>query len=60
MLVVPTSAKGDKMNPLLVILGIILLALIALKERKAILNPSAILVILMCCVLILASILWAA
>jgi hypothetical protein len=40
------------MNPLLVILGIILLALIALKER--------ILVILMCCVLILASILWAA
>jgi|BarGraIncu01122A_1022018.scaffolds.fasta_scaffold23798_2 hypothetical protein len=48
------------MNPLLVILGIILLALIALKERKAILNPSAILVILMCCVLILASILWAA
>ncbi len=48
------------MNPLLVIIGIILLALIVLKERKAILNPSAILVILMCGVLILASILWAA
>ena len=48
------------MNPVLVVLGIILLAMIVIKERKALSNPAAVLVIFVCCMLIFASILWAA